>query len=85
LLARAEEQTSERTRTYKGDINEVYAVIWTILKYVGIAIACVVIVVVSSALLLQKYLQHRVAEARAITSLNGIDSLEAVQIGGIQQ
>jgi hypothetical protein len=60
-------------------------VIWAILKYVGIAIACVVIVVVSSALLYRKYLQHRVAEARAITSLNGIDSLEAVQIGGIQQ
>lgn len=59
--------------------------IWKILKYVGAAIACVVVVVVSSALLYRKYLQHRVAEARAITSLNGIDSLEVVQIGGIQQ
>jgi pimeloyl-ACP methyl ester carboxylesterase len=60
-------------------------VIWKILKYAGIAVACVVVVVVSSALLYRKYLQHRVAEERAITSPNGINSLEAVQIGGIQQ
>jgi pimeloyl-ACP methyl ester carboxylesterase len=51
----------------------------------GIAIACVIVVVASSGLLYRKYLQHRVAEARDITSLNGIDSMEAVQIGGIHQ
>lgn len=63
----------------------VYRVIWKTLKYAGIAVACVLVVVVSSALLYRKYLQHRVAEERAITSPNGIDSLEAVRIGGIQQ
>ena len=56
-----------------------------IFKYVGIAIGSVIAVLVSSALLYRKYLQHEVAEARAITSPSGIDSLEAVQIGGIQQ
>jgi len=61
------------------------SVTWKIVKYVGIAVACVIVVVVSSALLYRKYLQHRVAEERAITPPNGIDSLEAVQIGGIQQ
>jgi pimeloyl-ACP methyl ester carboxylesterase len=60
-------------------------VIWKILKYVGIAIACVVVAVPSSALLYRKYLQHRVAQERAIRSPNGIDSLEPVRIGGIDQ
>jgi len=44
-----------------------------------------VVVVLSSALLYRKYLQHKVAEERAITSPNGINSLEPVQIGGIDQ
>jgi pimeloyl-ACP methyl ester carboxylesterase len=44
-----------------------------------------VIAVLSSALLYRKYLQHKVAEERAITSANGIDSLEPVRIGGIDQ
>lgn len=56
-----------------------------ILEYVGIAIACVVVLVLSSALLYRKYLQHKVAEKRAISSPNGIDSLEPVRIGGIDQ
>lgn len=60
-------------------------VIWKILKWAGIAIACLAGVVVLSALSYRKYLQHRVAEERVITSPNGIDSLEAVQIGGLQQ
>jgi pimeloyl-ACP methyl ester carboxylesterase len=60
-------------------------VVAKIFKYVGIAIGSVIAVLVSSALLYRKYLQHEVAEARAITSPSGIDSLEAVQIGGIQQ
>src|ERR1700722_2298489 len=60
-------------------------VIRRMFKYVGIAIICLVFVVVSSALLYRTYLQHRVAEKRAITSLHGVDSLEAVRIGGIDQ
>lgn len=53
------------------------------LKYIGIAIACLV-VVLSSARLCRKYLQHKVAEKRAISSRN-INRLEPVQIGGIDQ
>ncbi len=56
-----------------------------IAKYVGIAVACLVVATISSALLYRKYLQHKVAAERAITSPNGIDSLESVQIGGIHQ
>src|SRR5579864_7008497 len=56
-----------------------------ILKRVGIAIACAVVIVISSSVLYRKYLQHIVAEKRAITSQNGIDSLESVRIGGIDQ
>ena len=40
---------------------------------------------ISSALLYRKFLQHKVAEERAITSPHGIESLEAVRIGGIEQ
>lgn len=56
-----------------------------IFKYVGIAVACLVVVVLSSASLYRKYLQHKVAVERAITSPNGINSLEPVRIGGINQ
>jgi pimeloyl-ACP methyl ester carboxylesterase len=49
------------------------------------AVACLLLVALSSALLYRKYLQHKVAKERAITSLNGIDSLEPVRIGGIDQ
>jgi proline iminopeptidase len=59
--------------------------IWKILKYVGIALAGLAVVVPSSALLYRKYLQHRVAEARAIRSPHGINSLESARIGGIDQ
>jgi proline iminopeptidase len=54
-------------------------------KYVGATILCLVVVTVSWALLYRKYLQHKVFEERAITSPNGIESLEAVRIGGIDQ
>jgi hypothetical protein len=60
-------------------------VIKKIFKYVGIAVACLVVAVLSSASLYRKYLQHKVAEERAITSPNGINSLEPVRIGGIEQ
>ncbi|MBZ5535272.1 MAG: alpha/beta hydrolase [Acidobacteriia bacterium] len=56
-----------------------------IFKYVGIAVACLVVVVLSSALLYGKCLQYKVAEERAISSPTGINSLEAVRIGGIDQ
>lgn len=55
------------------------------LKYVGIAAACLLVAVPSSALLCRAYLQHQVAEKRAIRSPNGIAILERVQIGGIGQ
>jgi proline iminopeptidase len=60
-------------------------VIKKILKYVGIAILCLVVAVPSSALLYREYLQHKVAERRAIHSPHGINSLEPVRIGGIDQ
>ena len=56
-----------------------------ILKYVGIGVLCLVVVVLSSAVSYRKYLQHKVAETRAIRSSHGIDSLQPVQIGGIDQ
>jgi proline iminopeptidase len=60
-------------------------VVKKILKYIGIAVACIVVAVISSALLYRKYLQHKVTEERAITSPNGINSLKPVRIGGIDQ
>ena len=57
----------------------------TIFKYGGIVIVCLTIGTLSSALLYRKYLQREVSEARAIRSPNGIDSLEAIRIGGIDQ
>jgi proline iminopeptidase len=56
-----------------------------ILKYAGIAVACLVIAALSAALLYREFLRHRAAEERAISSPNGIDSLESVRIGGIDQ
>jgi pimeloyl-ACP methyl ester carboxylesterase len=56
-----------------------------IFRLIGIGIVCLIFVVLSSALLYRKYLQHKVAERRAIYSPHGIDSLEQVQIGGIDQ
>jgi proline iminopeptidase len=60
-------------------------VVKKVLKYIGIAVACIVVLAISSVLLYRKYLQHKVAEERAITSPNGINSLEPVRIGGIDQ
>jgi proline iminopeptidase len=57
----------------------------SICKYAGITVACLVILSLSSGLLYRKYLQHVVAAARTISSPNGIDRLEAVRIGGIEQ
>jgi pimeloyl-ACP methyl ester carboxylesterase len=60
-------------------------VIKKIFKYFGIAVAILVTVVLSSAPTYRKYLQYKVGEARAIRSSNGINSLEPVRIGGIDQ
>ncbi len=60
-------------------------VVKRILKHVWIGALCLVVVVLSSALFYRKYLQHKAAEERAITSPPGIDSLEPVRIGGIDQ
>jgi pimeloyl-ACP methyl ester carboxylesterase len=60
-------------------------VIKKILKIVAIGAACLVVVALSSALLYRKYLQYQVAKARAIHTPNGIESLDAVRIGGIDQ
>ena len=56
-----------------------------IVKYGAIAVIGLTAVTLAAALLYRKYLQHEVSEARAIRSPNGIDSLEAVRIGGIDQ
>jgi len=55
------------------------------LKVVATAIVCLTLVALASALLYRRHLQHQVAVRRAITSPDGIDSLEAVRIGGIDQ
>ena len=55
------------------------------LKYIVIAVACLIVAVFSSALLYRKYLQHKVAGERAISSPHGINSLDSVRIGGIDQ
>jgi len=60
-------------------------VIRKILKYIVLSVALLIVLAISSALLYRKYLQHRIRAARAITSVNGIDSLDAVRIGGIEQ
>ncbi|HET7207494.1 MAG TPA: alpha/beta hydrolase [Terriglobales bacterium] len=56
-----------------------------VLKYVGITLVCLVVLLFSAAFSYRAYLQNEVGEQRAITSSNGIDSLEPVTIGGIQQ
>ena len=60
-------------------------VIRKIFKYIGIAVAILLFVLLSSALLYRKHLQHKVAEEYSINSPNGINSLEPVRIGGIDQ
>jgi pimeloyl-ACP methyl ester carboxylesterase len=57
----------------------------TILKYAAMVIVGLAVVVLTSALLYRRYLQHGVAEGRSIRSQNGIDRLERVRIGGIDQ
>jgi pimeloyl-ACP methyl ester carboxylesterase len=56
-----------------------------ILKYVGRAALGLFLVVLFFAFPYRWYLQHRIAEGRAIRSSGGIDSLVSVRIGGIDQ
>jgi proline iminopeptidase len=56
-----------------------------IVIYTAMAGICLVVCVVICGLLYRAYRQHKVAERRAIHSPNGIDSLERVRIGGIDQ
>lgn len=56
-----------------------------IVKVIAITVFSLILVVLSSALLYREVLQHEVGKDRAITSPNGIDSLERVRIGGIDQ
>jgi proline iminopeptidase len=72
-------------RTTGGDSLPRSRVIRKILKYVGLAILGLVVVVPLSALLWREYLRHKVGEERAIRSPNGINTLERVRIGGIDQ
>jgi proline iminopeptidase len=69
----------------EGHLPGMRLVIKKIFKCAGVAAALLAAVLFSSALLYRKYLQHKVAEERAISSPNGINSLEPVRIGGIDQ
>jgi proline iminopeptidase len=82
---RAAEQRSASVRIAEGTSPGGSRVIKKILKYVGIAILGLVVVALSSALLYREYLRHKVAKERAIRPPNGINSLERVRIGGIDQ
>jgi pimeloyl-ACP methyl ester carboxylesterase len=56
-----------------------------VLKFTALVIAGFLLIAIPSALAYRNHVQHRVAEEIAIRSPNGIDSLEAVRIGGIDQ
>jgi pimeloyl-ACP methyl ester carboxylesterase len=56
-----------------------------ILKYIAISMVALVLAVVVAGLLYRAYVRHRASQARAIHSPNGINSLERVRIGGIDQ
>jgi len=60
-------------------------VIGKILRYSGIAVLCLLVGGTLSGLLYREWLQYKVEKERAITSANGIASLEKVRIGGIDQ
>jgi pimeloyl-ACP methyl ester carboxylesterase len=56
-----------------------------IFKYAFLTVVCLLVLIPASALVYRAWLQHRVAEHRAIDSPHGIDTLDAVPIGGIRQ
>jgi proline iminopeptidase len=59
--------------------------VWKIVKYAVVTVVSLIVAIVLAALLYRAYLQHQVAEQRAIRSPQGIASLEHVRIGGIDQ
>lgn len=56
-----------------------------IARYASLAIAFLIVLSLCFALAYRKYRRHEVAAALAIHSPDGIDSLEEVQIGGLEQ
>jgi proline iminopeptidase len=76
---------ARRCVTAEGDFSRESRVVRKILKFTGITILGLVAVALTSALLYREYLRHKVGQERAIRSPNGIDSLERVRIGGIDQ
>ena len=56
-----------------------------ILKIIVLTVVCAILLSIIGALCYRAYLQYRVSESRAIRPANGIDSLERVRIGGIDQ
>lgn len=56
-----------------------------ILKWTSLVLVSLIVLTISCGLLYRKYLQHQRAEVRAIHTPNGIDSLEAVPINGINE
>jgi proline iminopeptidase len=55
------------------------------LKRAGVAAGVLLLLVLALSLSYRAYVRHGIAGARAIRSADGIDSLEAVRIGGLDQ
>ncbi len=55
------------------------------LKYFAIVVVLLLVVAICSASIYRFFAQHSIARARAIHSADGIDTLESVSIGGIDQ
>jgi proline iminopeptidase len=58
---------------------------WRITKWVGLVGAALILLLVSSAFVWRLIRQHSISQARAIHDAHGVDSLERVRIGGIDQ
>ncbi len=56
-----------------------------ILKYAALTVVCLVVLIPTVALLSRAWLKHEVAQRRAIHAPHGIQTLDAVRIGGIDQ
>jgi proline iminopeptidase len=55
------------------------------LKILAKIVVGVLVIAIVSGLSYRSYVQHRIADERAIRSRTGIDSLESIRIGGIDQ
>src|SRR5579884_3969345 len=56
-----------------------------IVKVIGMLSVSLALAVLTSGLSYRVFMQHRVAKSEAISSPNGINSLERAPIGGIEQ